>query len=182
MRMMRTLENRCCGVPSRMICQPLRVRMAIPRRPPTRVAASRCGSSRQTWHNSLVCVLQRLTRVAICCWPRCGRFSQNARSTPDWLPGSLFNFLETGIRLKKTLFQVKLLVKRENLGVFETTVVRDSFEAVKLKRELYSVLDQLFQKRGDGDKENNPSEGSNNNSSKQTFESRLQLFWCMRVE
>ena len=77
---------------------------------------------------------------------------------------------------------MKLLVKRENLGVFETTVVRDSFEAVKLKRELYSVLDQLFQKRGDGDKENNPSEGSNNNSSKQTFESRLQLFWCMRVE
>ena len=67
---------------------------------------------------------------------------------------------------------MKLLVKRENLGVFETTVVRDSFEAVKLKRELYSVLDQLFQRQGDGDKENNPSEGSNNNSSKQTFDSK----------
>jgi hypothetical protein len=43
---------------------------------------------------------------------------------------------------------------------------------VKLKRELYGILDQLFQKQGDGDKENNPNETSNMSTSQHTFDTK----------
>ncbi len=43
---------------------------------------------------------------------------------------------------------------------------------MKLKRELYGILDQLFQKQGDGDKENNPNETANMSSSQHSFDTK----------